>query len=536
MFGKAETPTARDIWKRIDSGEGAPQSNLFASIEAPKDVSQDTIEEIRKVPSLRRGLAKLIQYKDEQLIDDAEFAEQVTRLKDYVDFMQDAKNYRMDKKGRVRGGDRVLEVLIKGRRDGTLEPNSADLMMWALKENPNLADGLGISLRKSKPGTPSGQYDPLTSVMTLFKYAASDTTPVHEMLHHTERMMPEDIQRAIRATWLREFNKQAEKSKDNFLAKEYFKHIRAFHSGAQIKMGKETFPSSKGMELALNSLNNGFVPYSFYQYVNPSEFWAVNATEIMQKRFDVSDSIIARIRNWLSEFVERAKGLFNLSAKSPVIKALNSLAKADGKFNSKTMLSEDSERYMDVTPISDARNRSILTKAQEVVDKGSQAKLREVEDAVNALDDVYSSDDENAKKEADRLEESLYMMERMIREKSRPSNDNKLETEVEKAQRKYDAARKAMNDLFYNDERALKDRRTKERKAYEKEFDQLEKAHDEARAKWEKLYLQETEDMMKALTNGTPDQMRNAVAKAQKPNDKIIEEGADLQKDNRGCD
>jgi len=152
------------------------------------------------------------------------------------------------------------------------------------------------------------------------------------------------------------------------------------------------------------------------------------------------------------------------------------------------------------------------------------------------LDDVYSSDDEGAKKVADRLEESLYQMERQIREKSRPSNDNKLETEVEKAQRKYDTARKAMNDLFYNDERASKDRRTKERKAFEKELDQLEKAHDDARAKWEVLYRKETDDMMKALTNGTPDQMRNAVAKAQKPNDKIIEEGADLQKDNRGCD
>jgi hypothetical protein len=41
---------------------------------------------------------------------------------------------------------------------------------------------------------------------------------------------------------------------------------------------------------------------------------------------------------------------------------------------------------------------------------------------------------------------------------------------------------------------------------------------------------------IQALINGTPKQMRNAVAKAQEPNDKIIEEGADLQKDNRGCD
>lgn len=41
---------------------------------------------------------------------------------------------------------------------------------------------------------------------------------------------------------------------------------------------------------------------------------------------------------------------------------------------------------------------------------------------------------------------------------------------------------------------------------------------------------------MQALLSGTPSQMRNAVAKARKPTDKIIKEGADLQKKNRGCD
>jgi hypothetical protein len=41
---------------------------------------------------------------------------------------------------------------------------------------------------------------------------------------------------------------------------------------------------------------------------------------------------------------------------------------------------------------------------------------------------------------------------------------------------------------------------------------------------------------MQTLINGTPDQMRNAVAKAQKPNDKSNEEAADVQSKNRGCD
>jgi len=44
------------------------------------------------------------------------------------------------------------------------------------------------------------------------------------------------------------------------------------------------------------------------------------------------------------------------------------------------------------------------------------------------------------------------------------------------------------------------------------------------------------EQAMKVLTNGTPDQMRDAVAKAQKPYDKSNEEAAKLQSKNRGCD
>jgi hypothetical protein len=44
------------------------------------------------------------------------------------------------------------------------------------------------------------------------------------------------------------------------------------------------------------------------------------------------------------------------------------------------------------------------------------------------------------------------------------------------------------------------------------------------------------EQAMKALTNGTPDQMRDAVAKAQKPYDKSNEEAVKLQSKNRGCD
>ena len=549
MLGMSETPSARDIWRRIDKGEGAPQSDLYASIEAPRDVSQQDIEEIRKVPSLKRGLAKLIKYKDEQLIDDAEFAEQVTRLKDYVDRMLDEKADRIAAKGRARGADRVLSEMLKARRAGNIDPDSVDFMTWALKGNPSLADGLAISILTPKEKSPAGKYDDVTNVMILFKGRASDTTAVHELLHHTERMMPEDIQRAIRVSWLRAFNKQAERSKDNILEKEFFKNLRAFHSGNQVKMGKETYSPRKGMELALRSISKGYVPYSFYQYVNPSEFWAVNATEIMQKRFGVSDSILGRLRNWLSEFVERAKGLFNLSAKSPLLRALDSLAKADGKFNSQEMLDQEATEYMDVTPIDEKRAEKEFKELKALVDDLAKAMEQEsfgipqmqrrivgaLDEALNSLDGISDNAPPEFDRKIESLERKIQNLKAIAGASLKPANENKLETEVQKAERELEVATQAVYKAF-DDDRAYMDRRTKERKAYEKELDQLEKVKDEAFAKWDKLYRKEADSIMMALTNGTPDQMRNAVAKAQKPNDKVIDQGADLQKENRGCD
>ena len=43
MFGMSETPSAREIWKRIDSGEGAPQSDLYADQEQTRKSAEGSI-------------------------------------------------------------------------------------------------------------------------------------------------------------------------------------------------------------------------------------------------------------------------------------------------------------------------------------------------------------------------------------------------------------------------------------------------------------------------------------------------------------
>jgi hypothetical protein len=591
MFGKAETPSAREVWKRIKDAE----QDLFRSIEPmPPERQQDVIDEARRVPSLSRGVAKIVKKWDKGLIDDAEFAQWVSDLSDYVAEMKEAKRFKGAQKGRVRGADRIIEIMVRAKRQGVLSEEAVDFMSWALKWNPNLANDLAISLLKPKEKSPGGSYDNVRRLMRLFKDRASDTTAVHEMLHHTERMMPEDIQQAIRDTWLREFKKAEKKGGSDQRIQTFFKAIRAMNSGQSFSFAGEMQPPSKGWDIALNLIDLGHVPYSYYQYVNPSEFWAVNATDIMKKRFDVKDSTLGRMKNWLSELVEKAKGLFNLSSKSPLIKALDSLAKADGKFNSLSMLDENINKFnegpSEVTSIKEARDERLrkslekeIGEFNERLDGLSNAMDKEPEflpqmqvsikkalqSAYNKLDDLYINAPTDLEPALDDIEERIVELQKRLEAElpqvanqnakaqpallkktsskyNQPREERVAESESQiKARKEYEEAEAAAiqaEDEFIKfafnpeDERPIMDRRSKAYKEWAKESDRLEKINDEAKSRFEKAIAKRDQETLNAINKGSPAEMKKAIAKAQEPDNKIMDQRADIQKKNRGCD
>jgi hypothetical protein len=329
----------------------------------------------------------------------------------------------------------------------------------------------------------------------------------------------------------------------------FFQAIRAFHNQEKINLNGENLSPSEAFNFATDLISSGKVDGRLYQYVNPSEFWAVNATEIMQGRYEVQGSLLGRLRNWLRELSIKIKGLFGLDSNAPIIKALDSLAKGDGKFVSSQMLEEKPGDLRDITPLDEKRADKKLGELESLLGDLDKAMKDEafgipqmqrqivsaLDNALNSLDDIADNAPAKFNDRIDDLEIKIADLKKIAGASLKPANENKLETEVQKAKRELDVATQAAYKAF-DDDRAYMDRRTKESKAYDKELDQLEKAKDEAFVKWDKLYREESAAIMMALTNGTPDQMRNAVAKAQKPDDKSNEEAADVQSKNRGCD
>ncbi len=135
---------------------------------------------------------------------------------------------------RETGPDIVREKLLAGRRRGEIDPEMTEMALWLLDQNPNIASGLAISLRKTPdrraPGKidPSGEYhaNPTGGLTRIFKTGGGNIgTAVHEMLHHTERMMPEDIRLGISNAYVSALSKEMKKASTNDVHLAYLKYL-----------------------------------------------------------------------------------------------------------------------------------------------------------------------------------------------------------------------------------------------------------------------------------------------------------------------
>lgn len=260
-----------------------------------------------------------------------QFAAQASAALDAADAARAAKGPGQ----RLRGADRIMEVLLAARRNGELDAEGVEMALWFIRQNPQAVGNLALSVRQARPeeAGASGHYDPVSRIVTLMKGSLNTETAVHEILHHVERMMPAPMQNAIRRAWTQSIARayKAALNAGNVDLARYYKLLTDYHfDGGDPKV----------LEEALDMMHAGHVGYEHYQHFNPSEFWAVNGSRIVEGRFGVSGSILGRIKQYLREFVQKARAVLGLQSDAAIIRALDSLAKADGTFTTGTMLQD----------------------------------------------------------------------------------------------------------------------------------------------------------------------------------------------------
>ena len=294
-----------------------------------------------KTFSPTRELRAIVKEFQAGTLGEADVATKVGELVTRIDEQRFAKQYAETAKGRVRGADYVEQKLLEAKRRMDLSDTQVEMARFLLRENPDLAEGLGISIRSPKEAEMiGGFYNPINRVMTLVKSAGNDSTAVHEILHHSERMMPKEIQEGIKKEWSRAYSaaiKDATAANDT-------KRLELLNDMFSSLLG-ERAPSDKIMM----AFADGTLKREDYQLVNPSEFWAVNASSIIAGRYG-ADTWVAKAAQWMKEFYQKIRGAFGLQSDAAVLKGLKDVMESTGEFKSSGMLAGGGKRFADIAP------------------------------------------------------------------------------------------------------------------------------------------------------------------------------------------
>jgi hypothetical protein len=219
-----------------------------------------------------------------------------------------------------RGSEGVQSRLYRMERNSDEGSKPAIRMaQWLLKNNPNLAKGLGIGLKHMSE---AGRYIPDRALAFIAKSGVGVRTIIHEILHHTEKMLPPDIQERIRAEYTaRLLNKQKQaETTNNEALKGYLDAVRT----------NLIHPTEENRKAALEFITNKSVDPKEYKYLDPSEYWAETGSGILRRNHEAG-SWIGKARNWIQEYTEHAKAVLGLDSDSAVYKGLKSLTASEGE-------------------------------------------------------------------------------------------------------------------------------------------------------------------------------------------------------------
>ncbi|RYE72623.1 MAG: hypothetical protein EOO81_02900, partial [Oxalobacteraceae bacterium] len=218
------------------------------------------------------------------------------------------------------GAEALRTQMDKLVKSGGMTAEEANLVRWVLDQNPNVAETLRLSGWLEEKEETGGEYMPGARLIQLMKERTTDTL-LHEVLHHTERMLPAAVQDAIRQAHEAAVQRAAQSSDP--LVAEVARQIQAGNRQGAVR----SLSSS-------NELGNR----DLYQLLDESEYWAVNATALLSKRFEANNSIWQAAHQWLTDLANKVRAMLKLPLRGevgdPVIASAVDvlLEQADGTF------------------------------------------------------------------------------------------------------------------------------------------------------------------------------------------------------------
>jgi GNAT superfamily N-acetyltransferase/cation transport regulator ChaC len=186
---------------------------------------------------------------------------------------------------------------------GVITQEVYDVIQAAYTKFPALLEGLKFSTVKEENKGTIGQFLPIDRIVRLYKKTAGTSDPVtveHELTHSLEQMMDAGARNAVITAWENDLKAAMKKytAEKGFQDHEdYFKAVMRFMQNPTM----DTFRDAQAL------LPN----YEMYQYLNPSEYWAVNAQKLMGRRLGSRWDRFVNIVKRLFEGLKKVLGFDN---------------------------------------------------------------------------------------------------------------------------------------------------------------------------------------------------------------------------------
>lgn len=193
--------------------------------------------------------------------------------------------------------------------DGQISQETFDVIDAAFRKQPELLDGLVLSVRGEKNGV-LGSFFAAQRIVAL--YGSGGFRPEtfrHELAHSLEQMMLPEQKKAVFNAWIKALSRAMKQYTDD-QSKAYFQAVIDFIAS----------PSDETLKKAVALLPS----YDLYQFINPSEYWAVNAENLMAAQLGSSWQ---RFKMAVRRLFEGLKKVFGFNNKYAVHKTFADIMK-----------------------------------------------------------------------------------------------------------------------------------------------------------------------------------------------------------------
>lgn len=204
-------------------------------------------------------------------------------------------------KPRRDSAEKFLAKALTEFDNGNISADVLNVIQTAYQKNPELLEGLLLSVKtpgEGKGGT-AGEFIPWTRIVRLYKGTSGVDDPVtirHELTHTLEQMMTPEQRMAVVQAWGKALARAIKQNPDE-LHQKYFNAVLDF-------LDK---PSERTYALARQALPS----YEMYQFINPSEFWAVNGEKLMASELGSAWDKFKRAVRKLLEGLKKVLGFDN---------------------------------------------------------------------------------------------------------------------------------------------------------------------------------------------------------------------------------